>query len=66
MRELVLSFKSHLEGNAEGLDRHDGHGAGRRADGEVDEGVLFAVLGGDLVDHENGENSDECAVEEEA
>jgi hypothetical protein len=34
--ELVVPSKSHLERNTERFDRHDGYGAGRRADGEVD------------------------------
>jgi hypothetical protein len=66
VRELVLSSECHLERDSEGLDEHDGHGAGGGADGEVDEGVLAPVLGRDLVDHEDGEDGDKCAVEEEA
>lgn len=64
--ELVLAIEGHLQGGTESFDGHDGNGAGGRADGEVDEGVLAAVLGGDLVDHEDGEDGDEGAVEEEA
>jgi hypothetical protein len=64
--ELVVAREGHLEGNAEGLDEHDGDRAGGGADGEVDQGVLAAVLGSDLVDHEDGEDGDEKAVNEEA
>lgn len=66
MRELVFSRKGHLERNSERFDSHDGDGAGGGADREVDERVLLAVLGCDLVDHEDGEDGDECAVEQEA
>lgn len=66
MRELVVSSKRHLERNTKGLDEHDGDGARRRADGEVDERVLATILGCDLVDHEDAEDDTEGAVEEEA
>jgi hypothetical protein len=66
MRELVVARKGHLERQTERLDEHDGHGAGGRANGEVDERVLATILGRDLVNHEDGENGDEEAVEEEA
>lgn len=64
--ELVVARESHLKRNAKGLDEHDRHRAGGSADGEVDERVLAAVLGSDLVDHEDGEDGDEEAVDEEA
>jgi len=64
--ELVVSSKSHLECNTEGLDEHDRDGAGRGADGEVDQRVLATMLGSDLVDHEDREDGDEEAVNEEA
>lgn len=66
MRELVVPRKGHLECQAECLDEHDRYGPGGGADGEVDERVLATVLGRDLVDHEEGEDGDEEAVEEEA
>lgn len=66
MCELVVSRKCHLQRDTEGLDEHDGDGAGRGADGEVDERVLATMLWGDLVDHEDGEEGDEEAVNEEA
>jgi hypothetical protein len=66
MRELVVTRKRHLERQTECLDEHYRHRAGCRADREVDEGVLAAVLGRNLVDHEDGEDGDEEAVEEEA
>lgn len=64
--ELVVAREGHLQRNAKGLDEHDGDGAGGGADGEVDQGVLAAVLGSDLVDHKDGENGNEKAVDEEA
>jgi hypothetical protein len=64
--ELVVARERHLERQAERLDEHDGDGARGGADGDVYEGVLAAVLGRDLVDHEDGEDGDEEAVEEEA
>jgi hypothetical protein len=66
MRELVVTRKRHLEREAECLDEHDRDGAGCRANGEVDERVLAPILGCDLVDHEDGEDGDEEAIEEEA
>ena len=66
MRELVVACESHLEGNAKGLDEHDGDGAGCGADGQVDERVLAAMLGGDLIDHEDGEDGDKETVDKEA
>jgi hypothetical protein len=66
MGKLVVTRKRHLECQAERLDEHDRDGAGRGADGEVDERVFAAVLGCDLVDHEDREDGDEEAVEEEA
>ena len=64
--ELVVAGESHLKRNTEGLDEHDRYRAGGGADGEVDERVLAAVLGRDLVDHEDGEDGDKEAVHEEA
>jgi hypothetical protein len=66
MRELVITRKRHLERQAKSLDEHDRHRAGGGADGEVDKRVLAAVLGRDLVDHEDGEDGNKEAVEEEA
>lgn len=63
--KLVVAREGHLERQTERLDEHDGHGAGCRADGDVNERVLAAVLGCDLVNHEDGEDGDEQAVEEE-
>jgi hypothetical protein len=63
--ELVVTCKGHLERQTKGLDEHDRHRAGCRADGEVDQRVLATVLGRNLVDHEDGEDGDEEAVEEE-
>lgn len=66
MRELILARECHLECKTEGLDEHNRDGTGGRADREVDKRVLATVLGGDLVDHEAGEDGDKKAVEEEA
>jgi hypothetical protein len=66
MRELVITRKRHLERQTKCLDEHDRHRAGRGADGKVDEGVLAAVLGRNLVDHEDREDGNEEAIEEEA
>lgn len=66
MRELIVSRECHLQRDAERLDEHDRDGASRRANGEVNQRVLATVLGRDLVDHDDGEDSDKGAVEEEA
>jgi hypothetical protein len=65
MRKLVVTRERHLERQTKGLDEHDGHGTGCRADGEVDERVLATVLWRDLVNHEDGEDGNKEAVEEE-
>ena len=66
VRELVVPRKCHLEGDTEGLDEHDGNGAGGRANREVNERVLATVLGRNTVDHEDAEDDTESAVEEES
>lgn len=66
MSKLIFTSKRHLERQTESLDEHDGHGARRRADGDVNEWVLAAILWCDLVDHEDGKDGDEQAVEEES
>lgn len=66
MRELVVSSKGHLQCDSEGLDEHDRNGAGCGANRKVNERVLAAVLGCNLIDHEDGEDSHEGAVEEKA
>lgn len=66
MRKLVVTRKRHLERQSKRLDEHDRHGARRRADGEVNERVFATILGRNLVDHEDGKDRDEEAVEEEA
>lgn len=58
MSELVITRKRHLERQTERLDEHDGHRAGCRADGDIDEWVFAAILGSNLVDHEDGEDGD--------
>ena len=64
--ELVVPGECHLQRNTEGLDEHDRDRTGRGADGEVDQRVLAAVLGRDLVDHEDREDGDEEAVNQKA
>ena len=63
--ELVVASKSELEGNAESLDGHDGDGADKRADAEVDQRVLLAVDGGDLVDGDDRVHGDGEGVKQE-
>lgn len=65
MCELVVSRECHLQRDAEGFDEHDRDRASCGADGEVDEWVLAAMFRGDLVDHEDGEDGNEEAVDEE-
>ena len=48
MAELVVACKCHFQGCSKCLDCHDGHGAGGRADGEINERVFAAVFWGDL------------------
>lgn len=64
--ELVASGKSELDGDTDALDGHDGNGSDGAADGEVHERVLASVARRDAVDHDNGEDGHEDAVEEEA
>ena len=66
MRELVLPLKCHLQRDAEGFDGHNRDGTGGRADGQVDQRVLAAVFGSNLVNHQDGEDGDKGTVEEEA
>jgi hypothetical protein len=65
MRKLVVPVERHLERNSEGLDSHDGHGSGRRTDGKVNERILLAMSGRDLVDHDDREDGHDGAVEHE-
>jgi hypothetical protein len=66
VRELVLALERHFQSNAKGFDGHDGDGSSRGADGQVNERVLSAVLGCDLVDHEDGKDGHKSAVHEKA
>ena len=52
MAELIVAGKGELESDAESFDGHDGDGADRRADGEVNKRILLAVQRGDSVYHE--------------
>lgn len=62
MGKLVIPVESHLQCRAESFDGHNGNGAGRGAYREVNERILAAVLGGDLVYHENREDGNKSAV----
>lgn len=53
MRELVVSGKRELQGNAESLDSHDRDRANRGADGQENERVLLSMDGGNLVYHDD-------------
>lgn len=66
MSELVVAGKGELEGNAESLDRHDGNGSDSGADREVDESVLLAVNGSNLVNHEQRKDDDGQSIDDEA
>lgn len=66
MRELIVPAKRQLDGNAKRLDRHNRHAAHGAAYRQVDHRVLLAVIGRDAVDHDDGEDGDDKAVEEEA
>lgn len=66
VRELVVAGEGELQRDAEGLDRHDRHGADGAADGEVDERVPAPVFRRDFVNHDGREDGDYSAVEEEA
>lgn len=63
---MIVAGKRELEGDAESLDRHDGDGANRRADGQIDEGILLSIARSDSVNHEDGECHDCDGVEQEA
>lgn len=62
--KLVVSRESHLKRNTESLDGHNGYRTGGRANGEVDERVLSAVLGRNVVDHEDRKGGHKNAVYE--
>jgi hypothetical protein len=66
MRKLVVTRKRHLERESKRLDKHDRHGARRRANRQVDQRVLATILRRNLVDHKGGKDRDEEAVEQEA
>lgn len=57
-----MAGKGQLQRDAEGLDRHDRDGAHGRANAQVYEGVLLAVDGADLVDHDPGKDADKGRV----
>lgn len=65
MSELVVAGERQLQRDAECLDSHDRDRANSRANAEIDERVLFAVLRSDLVDHNAGEDADHKGVEQE-
>lgn len=43
LSELVVASQCKLQGNTEGLDRHDRDGANSRADRDINERVLLSV-----------------------
>ena len=66
MAELVVAGKREFQGDAKGLDGHDGDGTDSRADGQIDECVLLAMDRRDSVDHEDGKRHNANGVQEEA
>lgn len=65
MGELVVASEGELQCDAEGLDGHDGDGPDSRANREVDQCVLLAVLGRNLIYHDDGEDDNQTGVEKE-
>lgn len=65
VRELVVSGERELQSNAKCFDSHDRDRADSRADRDVDEWVLAAMLRCDPVNHEDRENANNDAVDEE-
>ena len=65
MRKLIVSIQGQLQGDAEGLDGHDGYRSNCRTYGYVYEWVSLAIYGSDLVDHDTREYGDCSAVKEE-
>lgn len=66
MGELVVAGKGKLGSNTYTLDSHDGDGAHAAADGEIDERILATIARSNAVDHDDGEDNDDEAIEEEA
>lgn len=62
MSELVVAGKGELESDAERLDGHDGNRADCGTNGEVDEGILFAMNRRDPVDHEECKGNDSSSI----
>lgn len=63
MSELIVARKGELEGDAKSLDGHDRDGADRRTDRQVNDRVLLAVDGSDLVDHNDCEDDDRKGIQ---
>lgn len=59
-----MAGKGKLKGNSESLDGHDRDRADSRADRKVDEGILLAMDGSNLVNHENGKRDNRDGVEQ--
>lgn len=51
MRELVVAAERQFQSDSEGLDRHDGYRAHRRADGNVYQWVFLAIHRANFVNH---------------
>lgn len=66
MAELIIAGKCELQGDAKSLDGHDRDGANCGTNGKVDESILFAMHGGDLVNHEHCECDNGSSIKEES
>ena len=63
MRKLIIAAERQLHSNAKCLDRHDRHASHRRTNTQEDHGILLAILRRNTVDHDQGEDRDEHAIE---
>ena len=52
MRELIIAVESEFESNAEAFDGHDGYGADKRANGDVDQWCRTTIFRRDSIDHD--------------
>lgn len=66
VRQLVATAEGELEGDSKSLDCANGNAADCAANAEIDQWVLFAILGRYSVDHDRRKDDDEEAVKEEA
>lgn len=63
VRELVVPRKGKLKSNAESLYRHNRDRPNGRADGKIDDRIVLAMHGCNLVDHVDGERDHDDSVE---